>query len=991
MGSWKRPLFGVLDFLLVSVGLALAVNYASNARLPSDLRPLQDHPWPALGCVLAVIALRAWQRWNGRASVWERPADPPDSWAHLLPSLSARVRRDWIDGVLRPSLRLLPKPVAVRLAQRPDEVAAPQALLLAPHGRALPHDADILTTYDYAQGRLLILGTRGVGKTTTLLTLAEALLERHAASADRAPVVLHSSTWNDDEYAGLDIWVARQLVRQYGLPARAAWSFVTHGLVIPLIDGVDEIPQSLRGGFIAAVNAYQDRAGLYPLTVCCRSEEYTGLPARLVLDTAVEVLPLTLADLDLWVGAQGSDNGVLRALLDDDPELRELAATPLMLGALAAAAADPLALGTLDREGKRRAILDAYITRALTETPRSRLRDTVPAERTRADLVRLAAFMRSREVTVLDPDVIPAEWLPKRSQARWGAYGFGLVSVLVLTVLAGWNAPWNPTHGGSLPAAAVFLLACGIALSGAFRSGYRRRRAVAWFDFIKALAYQAAIGYVVLRAHERQPDAPHLILAVLPLAYAQPVLGLANRALVSRLPETVGLPYGAGRRSTSVAFVLACNVGSLLNTLAELTSFAAYALAFGPSMSLWSELRLFNATEFDPSPGPLTFVRSVWPVALLLMAFLSLWNGRLTTLLRGKLFHALLLRRGALPPDLDGLLARARAHLLMYQSGAGYLFSHQLILQELADEAPPPAPAPGAWRLDPVLTRPFVYSGVFASVLLLTRLTGWGLVVILLGLTVFLVAPFTRFGMCIHLRIPRRTPIWRQDPASKHWGLTDGTTVAAMERKYGRVYGWQLLAAAAVTVVGLDFVNVHPVGWLRYLTILAIVSAVLSSTGVPDVRFSPPGKLRPKLGKVLEKERAAVGALLDDPQSRRQAEAEYGEAVHALSEFIHRLRALGPDRQPVYELVWDAALYGIAVSALPARRPVPIDNVLLPGSPLDRVSSEDEADVVRYAVYIGYCLGIASPLGRRVFVLRLNRQSRILTSMAAESRAAQVG
>ncbi len=981
MGSWRHRLLGAFDFLLVSVALALAVNYASDASLPGSLSFLQRRPWALLGSVLALIALRGWQRWTDRANVWERAADPPDTWKHLLPELITRVRRDWIDGVLGPSLELLGEPVAVRLAQRADAVASPPSRLLAPANQPLPADADILAAYDYAQRRLLVLGTPGVGKTTALLSLADALLRRHA-SADRAPVVLHASTWAADD-ALFDVWVAKQLGRQYGLPARAAWSLVSHGLVIPLIDGVDELPQPNRGGFIAAVNRYQGAAHLYPLTVCCRLEEYEALPERLLLETAVEILPLTADDLDRWVEARGADRDVLHALLDGDPELRELATSPLMLGALAAAAADSVGLGALDREGKRGALLDAYVSRALTRTPRARLKNAVPADRLRADLVMLAGLMRSRGATVFSPGVLPAEWLPKRWQARCGVYAFDLVSLAVWTCLAWWHAPWNFTGGGPLPALAVLLFGAAFLLSELSQTEADHARGVKGPGIVAALVSEGVLIYALVLAHRDHPMLPYFVRTVLPLALTQPVLSVFVRILGIWVPGPVGLPRGAGQTGASVALAAFHGVCTWLKTVAGLSCVLLLYVAFVPTnlqTELWrlyiDELRdTFPDTVYDPA-----VLRSLgWTLAFLVL-FSALLNRRVVSLLRGRLFRALLVRQRALPTDLSGLLEGARAHLLMHRSSGGYLFSHQLILEKLAQDSATTPPVPGPWRLDAVLIKPFLRAATLPVALLAAHLFGWLLVVVAATIYVAVVLPWTRWGIGFSMPIPRGTPIWRSRSSAWElaWTIRYSTRQAALDRKYGRLSGWQIVLIGAVSVIGIDFINWPGVGWLRFFSFMALAAAVFYSSASPDVKFVDASHYHPgQRDARLRKQHEAAKALLDDAPALERVALELGETIDAFCEFTVGFCALKAYSQPVVGVVRDAVHYGVGVS-LATKRPSPIDKVALPLMPLERELAEGEADLVRYCAYIGYCIAVASPFGRRIFTNRLNRQSRAL-------------
>lgn len=140
-----------LSFLLLSVALAIAVNFVSTPPLAPVLRPLQRHRWwflAAVLCALAVIHI-----WQGRRAS-NRPADSPDLWAHLRPAISDRVR-EWVDEVLVRSLRLSPEPFPVSLVERSEAVAETDISKDHKRVRQWAISADVLTLYDTTRGQVL--------------------------------------------------------------------------------------------------------------------------------------------------------------------------------------------------------------------------------------------------------------------------------------------------------------------------------------------------------------------------------------------------------------------------------------------------------------------------------------------------------------------------------------------------------------------------------------------------------------------------------------------------------------------------------------------------------------------------------------------------------------------------------------------------------------------------------------------------------------------
>ncbi len=141
--------------------------------------------------------------------------------------------------------------------------AGPEAL--ARGFRALPHR------------RLVVLGPSGSGKTTLAVLLLLALL-RHAPDGEPVPVLFSLPGWNP-ETEHLRVWLARRLAEDYprlaardGRGAHVARRLVDSGRVLPVLDGLDELPAPHRAPALRAVS--HALAGDQPLVLTCRTAEY---------------------------------------------------------------------------------------------------------------------------------------------------------------------------------------------------------------------------------------------------------------------------------------------------------------------------------------------------------------------------------------------------------------------------------------------------------------------------------------------------------------------------------------------------------------------------------------------------------------------------------------------------------------------------------------------------------------------------------------------
>jgi hypothetical protein len=96
-------------------------------------------------------------------------------------------------------------------------------------------DRDLNVIYD-AMGLLLILGEPGAGKTTALLDLARALLERAKDDIkERVPIVVNLSSWKKKQ--PIAEWISGELSEKYRVPRKIARSWLKHDYLLPLWTG----------------------------------------------------------------------------------------------------------------------------------------------------------------------------------------------------------------------------------------------------------------------------------------------------------------------------------------------------------------------------------------------------------------------------------------------------------------------------------------------------------------------------------------------------------------------------------------------------------------------------------------------------------------------------------------------------------------------------------------------------------------------------------
>jgi hypothetical protein len=210
-------------------------------------------------------------------------------------------------------------------------------------------------------GWLVVLGRPGAGKTMLMLRLVLDLLAgREQGSGQAVPVLVPVTTW-DPEQDSLYAWLEDRLtidhpgLAEYVPAGHAARSriaaLLSHGKIIPVLDGLDEMPPVARRKVIARLNDVLSRPDCPPrLLLTCRTDEYRDsvggygrgwIPLRGA--AAVELQPLDADHVEAYLSDNGRDPrwaSVVKGLREPAGALARALRTPLYVS-LAAAVYNP--------------------------------------------------------------------------------------------------------------------------------------------------------------------------------------------------------------------------------------------------------------------------------------------------------------------------------------------------------------------------------------------------------------------------------------------------------------------------------------------------------------------------------------------------------------------------------------------------------------------------------------------------------------------------
>lgn len=195
--------------------------------------------------------------------------------------------------------------------------------------RPLDPETAIVEVFDRKDinGRLLILGNPGAGKTTTMLDLATALVQRaNTDPTQPIPVMFNLSSWQDDKQTLKD-WLLSELKLKYGVSTKLGQKWLEAQTLLPLLDGLDELPPHRQEPAVQKINDWlQSGEGASQLLVCSRREEYELYATKLLLNGAICLEPLTDEQLATYFAALGMEP--LWHTVRQDPDFLALVRTP---------------------------------------------------------------------------------------------------------------------------------------------------------------------------------------------------------------------------------------------------------------------------------------------------------------------------------------------------------------------------------------------------------------------------------------------------------------------------------------------------------------------------------------------------------------------------------------------------------------------------------------------------------------------------------------
>ena len=275
---------------------------------------------------------------------------------------------------------------------------------------------------DGIEGRVLILGDPGMGKTHTLLALGDQLLRRTEASGP-VPVLVDLSAWDGEN---LDHWLVSYLWEMYRICQPTAMVWLQSGQLTLLLDGFDHLPTPRQRACAKEINTLLRSNPEQTALLCCRRQvlETSGIDFS-EFNSGLYIVPLAAQQVKDYLLAQGCD--ALWPQVKASKALQPLGRFPLYLSLLVALA--PVLSADASAITGKDALVQVYLRHHLDRAPN-------PATATeRATLRWLADHLGSRSRS-LRLDALGPSWLPEAQRLLYRLL-VGLALLGIFTVIGG--------------------------------------------------------------------------------------------------------------------------------------------------------------------------------------------------------------------------------------------------------------------------------------------------------------------------------------------------------------------------------------------------------------------------------------------------------------------------------------------------------------------------------------------------------------------------
>lgn len=164
--------------------------------------------------------------------------------------------------------------------------------------------SEIARLYREANGKLLVAGSPGSGKTTLMLRLVDDLLNGMQHLDDPVPVVIMASSRFSQHQSALD-WMVEELDYRYDIPPAIGRELIEGRHLALFVDGIDEVGPALAESIVAALNQMSRLRPNLPMCLFCQTQCYRGMSIRFAALRAATIEPISPSTLREYLARQG--------------------------------------------------------------------------------------------------------------------------------------------------------------------------------------------------------------------------------------------------------------------------------------------------------------------------------------------------------------------------------------------------------------------------------------------------------------------------------------------------------------------------------------------------------------------------------------------------------------------------------------------------------------------------------------------------------------
>ncbi|HNB76731.1 MAG TPA: NACHT domain-containing protein [Enterococcus faecalis] len=272
-----------------------------------------------------------------------------------------------------------------------------------------PITLDIVQAFDQSEGKLLILGAPGAGKTVQMYFLIQELLSRAELDENHPiPILYHLSSWVQTRQE-FEKWLCEEVPPFYGISRSLFQVWLSGSIFQLLLDGLDEIPVNFRNDCVQAINDFATKYPQVDIVISSRKTDYEKTKNKLKIQNTLVLEPLTSNIIQDYLAKTE-----INSLLGKDVSFINFASSPLNLDLIARTfenvnISELLQFDTIEK--RQIFLFDKYIEHTFKHHSQRNQQEFFKKTKTLQQLGWLAKRMKENNQTLFLIESIQPKWI----------------------------------------------------------------------------------------------------------------------------------------------------------------------------------------------------------------------------------------------------------------------------------------------------------------------------------------------------------------------------------------------------------------------------------------------------------------------------------------------------------------------------------------------------------------------------------------------------